>query len=67
MTRGSGRVEEGGGGDEGARDASDVWRDQTCFSISTALFFPSLEVLFFGRLQPRMFLKVSLTLLYKYS
>ena len=47
VTRGRGRGEEGGGGDEAARDASDVWRDQTCFSISTPLFLPSLEVLIF--------------------
>ena len=45
---GAGRSQEGrGGGDEAARDASDVWRDQTCFSISTPLFLPSLEVLIF--------------------
>ena len=47
VRRGRGRGEEGGRVDEAARDASDVWRDQTCFSISTPLFLTSLEVLIF--------------------
>ena len=34
MTRGRGRGDEGsgGGGKEAAKDASDVWRDQTCLT-----------------------------------
>ena len=39
VTRGRGRGEEGGRVDEAARDASDVWRDPTCFFNKHSIVF----------------------------